>query len=160
MRRRALTLMEVMLASGLLLYAVFVFLSVYSTSARSEVHSQNRTLAAVLGENLLEEVEAHRYGSPAPVDWGLKNGLVGEWTTVNLPMVVDGRPVSLEFHIQRRLRNGAMVGQSSQNETYDVFTGVISWREGQLTRDTSGPYGNAYYADDNRHLVVQVPAWY
>ena len=56
-----------------------------------------------------------------------------------------------------------MIGKadpSVSDPTWDVFTAVISWREGVGNRDTSGPFGQVYYKDDNKHLIVQNPVWY
>lgn len=161
MRRRGLTMMEVLIASVLLLYATFVLLSIYSTTARAEVHSQQRVMASMLGHNLLEEAEAHRFGVAPPADWKLgESGLESAWVEQLVPVVVAGRPVEARFHILRLWRNGAMVGRSGQpDQDWDLFTAIITWREGDFPRDNSGVFANRYFADDNRQLVVQIPVW-
>jgi hypothetical protein len=165
MKKRGVSLIEVSIAAALLLYSIYAFLIIYSTTVRYEVHSQNRVLAAALGSNLLEEAEAHRYGLPAPTDWGLsEKGLVGEWSEVTIPVVVSRRPVAAKFHIQRSLKNGSFIGMAASSgapaPSWDVYSAVISWSEGSIPKDTNGPFGQAYFGSDNMHLVVQVPMWY
>lgn len=161
MKRRGLTLLEIMIASVLLLYAAFALLSIYSTTARAEIHTQQRVLASMLGHNVLEEAEAHRFGLAAPADWKLgSSGLESDWVEQRVPVVVDGRPVEARFHILRLWRNGSMVGRAAQtDQDWDVFTAIITWREGNFERDRSGTFSNRYFADDNRQLVVQIPVW-
>ncbi len=163
MSKRGVTLIELSIAAALLLYAIYAFLSIYSTTVRYEVHSQNRVLAAAIGSNLMEEAEAHRFGLAAPTNWGLSGkNLVGEWSEASIPVIVSGKPVSAKFHVQRSLKNGAFIGlgPSDTPTNWDVYNAVISWSEGQIPRDSKGPFGQAYYQNDNMHVVVQVPMWY
>lgn len=154
-RPRGFTIIEVMLATALLLYAVIAFSNIYLTTARYEVHSQNRVLASLLGESLMDEIEAHPFGEVAPQDWKM-TGMSGEWTHSEFLSIVEGRKVMCEFHVQRSLKNGAFLDHHVSSADWDLVTVVISWREGSNPIDASaGPY----FPGDNLHLVIQVPVW-
>lgn len=163
-RRAAYSLLEVMLAAVLLLYACYAFFGIYSTTARFEVQSQNRVVACLLGANLMEQSDGQLFGTEAPAEWKLTgSSLTGDWFETSVPMQVNGRAVDARFHVQIQLKTGALTGHadaSVADPTWDVFTAVISWREGTGPKDTSGPYGKAYFQDDNKHLIVQNPVWY
>ena len=148
--KRGLTIVEVMLAAALLMYAVYAFTSVYASTARYEVHSQNRVLAAILGENYMDEAEAHPFGEPAPSDWFLDS-----WTTVGMRQLVEGRRLDNTFHVRRSVLNGSCTRPDGDKD-WDVVRVVISWREGGRQRDGAPA---DYFENDNQHLIVQIPVW-
>lgn len=157
MRRRGFTLMEVLMAAGLLLFATWAFLDIYTTTTHFDVHSQNRGLATMIGQSVMEEIEAHPFGAPAPADWALA-GNVGAWAEHRVPLWVEGRPVETLYHLQWNLQDGSFVGTGSGAES-DVVTVVISWRENQGANPDYGEFSDRFAPGDTRHLVVQVPVW-
>ncbi len=157
---RGLGMVEVIIAAALLLYASFAFLSIYSTTTRYEIHSENRVLASLIGDSILEEIHAHPYGAPPPSAWKLPLGkLTGSWYTVSPEVWIEGRKIGSDFHIQWLLKNGSFIGRSSADS--DLVTVVISWREPGGTNDNKGQaeLAGKFYQDDNRHLIVQIPVW-
>lgn len=166
MRRRptAFTLVEVLVAAALLLYATLAFLTLYSSSARYEVHTQNRGLAILLSHGWMDEAVDHPFGEPAPSDWDFSgSGLQSGWVTVAPAQVfVEDRPVEVILHVQRSLKNGSLIGASPSPQPYDVMTIVVSWKETGQDQPTGPDYGeftHVYFPGDTDHLVVQVPVW-
>lgn len=157
-KKAGFTIVEVLIAASILLYATWAFYSIYVVAASEAVHSQMLYMADFTGDSLLEEVEAHQYARTPPASWGFKGTqLVGEWQTLSYDVIVDGKTVNTEFHIQWNLENGSFVGLSGQ--LTDRVSVVISWREGEGEDPDYGPFAKTYFKDDNRHLVVQVPVW-
>ncbi len=156
---RGFTIIEVLVAAFLLLYASLAFFTVYEVSARESVHSQALYLADFTGDSLLEEVQAHQYGRRAPRSWGLSGGgKAGEWQTVSYDVWTDGRQQSATYHVQWHLKNGSFVGLDNTRSS-DVVSLVISWAEGEGEDPPYGEFTQVYYKGDNRHLVLQVPVW-
>lgn len=155
-RNRAFTLVEVMVAVSMLMYASLAFYSLYVQTTKEAVHSQFFSLAALSADSLLEEVEGHRFGMPAPKSWGF-NGKDFDWQELDYDIQIEGKKVETKFHVQWHMENTSFIGKSS--EIKDVVTLVISWREDVGTNPDYGKFSKTFYKDDNRHLVVQVPVW-
>jgi hypothetical protein len=155
--RRGYTILEIVLASVLLLYVSLAFYSLHAATAKQGVHSQFLSLADMTCDSLLEEVEAHRFGMPAPADWGLQGPGPGEWQTLEYDIWLAGKKVQTIFHTQWHLQNGSFTGHSFESQ--DLVTIVVSWREGQGEDRPYGEFSEIYFPGDNRHLVVQVPVW-
>lgn len=163
-RPAAFTLVEVLVAAALLLYATLAFLTLYSSSARYEVHTQNRGLAILLSHGWMDEALDHPYGEPAPGDWGFTgSSLQSDWVTLQPAQIfVEDRPVDVVFHVQRILKNGSLVGATGTPQTYDVMTIVVSWKETGRSSGAGpdyGEYSDTFFEGDTDHLVVQVPVW-
>lgn len=159
MRRRGFTIIEILIALAVLVYAFMAFLQVYATAAQQEVQSQNRALAAVLGQSYLDQFEAHRYGAP-PLDlWGLggPGQKESQWMECSGPTIfVEGRPVEADFHAKIFLKTGGLT--QAQSGAYDIVTLVISWSEkGARSQVDYGDYTKVFYQQDNQHLVIQYP---
>jgi hypothetical protein len=143
--KRGFALAEILIGSFVVLVVSVCFFTVFSNSYRYAAHSRNRAVAIVLGRGLLEEVEAHPYGSPVPVRWQREKETPAQiW--------VEGRPVPMVFHKKISFRNGSFIGQSKGNEDSDIVTIVLSWKEGE---GTAAP--NA--AGDNQQMRLTVPVW-
>lgn len=156
--KRAYTLIEVLIAAVVLLYASLAFYSIYAVTTRQEIHSQFLSLADFTANSLLEEVDAHRYGMPPPRSWGIEGGTSpGKWQDLDYDIWIDGKKVKSSFHVQWFLKNGSFVGAS--HESQDVVTIVISWAEGVGEDPPYGEFSKVYFQGDDRHLVVQVPVW-
>jgi len=124
MRRRAIGLIEVILALSILLVAfVFVF-TTFSGSARHAVQSRNRKLAILTAQSYLEEALAHPFGTPAPAEWPLD----GQSRRLNYQFIVSGRPQLAEFLVDIKLENGSLIGKADQD--FDRVTVVVRWHEG------------------------------
>ena len=156
--QRAFTIVEVLIAAAMLIYATWAFLGIYAVTVRESVHSQFLYLADFTGDSLLDEVAAHQFGRSAPKAWGLgKSTTKGEWQTVRYDVWVDGKQVPTVFHVQWNFENGSFVGLARKST--DVVTVVISWAEGEGEDPPYGAFTDVYYEGDNRHLVLQVPVW-
>ena len=157
-RSRGFSLVEVLIAAAILLYAAWAFFSIYAVSARESVHSQMLYLADLTGDSVLEEVEAHQYGRSAPASWGLpQNRGVGEWQTVSYDVIVDSKKVKTVFHVRWQVENGSFLGSASVPS--DRVSVVISWQEGEGEDPDYGAFNGVYFQGDNRHMIVEVPVW-
>lgn len=148
MSRRAFTLIEIAIACGLLVFGALTFLNVFSSSASFSAQSRNRTVATILAQNLLEEIEAHPYGAPAPLSWG-------ETTETPTELWLGGRRQQMKFHKRFEYANGSFVGATDDNE--DLVTVTITWREGPGNVENPEPISG--HSDDQKSLQVQVPVW-
>ncbi len=158
-RRLAFTLVEVILALAILVYAAFAFLTTYQKSISQEVQSQNRGLALRIARASLEEWKDHPFGSPPCSDWGFSDAKdkESEWLTAPAcSLVVEGKQVSVNFHVKRLVQSGAIFGASKDD--YDVVTTVVSWSEGRVRNQIDyGQFSSTFYQNDDQHAVVQNP---
>ena len=160
-RKAGFTVVETMIALAVLLYAAIAFFTTYQKTVSQEVQSQNRNLAMRVARSSLAEWRDHPFGSAPCSDWGFPTSKdkQSNWVLA-LPatLVVEGRRVSQDFHVQRSVQSGALFGQADGD--YDVVTTVVSWTEGrQRTPMDYGPFTNSYFEKDDQHVVVQIPVW-
>lgn len=141
--RRAFSLVEIIVALGLVVFGFFTFFSVFSTGSHHAIQTRNRAVANLMAQSYLEEFKAHTYGDPAPEAWGVDEDRP-------LRLVVRGREVEFKFHKEITFKNGSFVGESDENN--DVARITITWREGVGDSQTGG-------ADDNKKLQAEVPVW-
>ena len=131
--RRGLSLMEVVLGVFILAIVSLILFRAFAVNKRLSVQSRDRTAAQILMSNLLEDVQAHPFGFPAPQRWPSHSEPGPNWQSGSFPEVeeipayVEGRPQQLRFH--RSLNyEGSLVGSGAGNP-YDVVTAVISWND-------------------------------
>ncbi|MEW6278185.1 MAG: hypothetical protein AB1758_06155 [Candidatus Eremiobacterota bacterium] len=141
--RRAMSIVEIIIALGIAMFGFFTLLSVFRANYQKANQSRNRTVACSVLQSLLDEVEEHPYGLPAPASWSV----VDEQPAT---LWIEGRAQDMTYHKQIAFENGGFVGKSS-NQT-DVVTITLSWREG-LGQDMSP------HPTDDREMVVKVPVW-
>lgn len=138
-----MSFVEILIAVGVAGLAMLVFLSVFGTSGRHAVQTRNRTAATMIAQSLMDEIEAHPYGEPAPKAWATG------WVTP-ITVWVNGRPQEMRFHQELVFENGSFVGQKQDDK--DMVTVTLTWKEGVGNDQTSS-------AQDNKALVVRVPVW-
>ena len=143
-RSKAFSVVEIVIALGLITFGFLTFFSVFSTSSHHATQTRNRAVANVLAQSYLEEFKAHPYGDAAPAHWS-------EEEDKPLRLVVGGREQQFKFHKTITYRNGCFVGQSDENS--DVVKIVITWRE------TFGSKQTEAASDDNKQLEAEVPVW-
>lgn len=137
---------ELLIAIAIAGLALLVFLSVFGNSARHATQTRNGNAATYLAHSLMDEIEAHPYGDPAPRSWDA--GVV-----TPCEIWVNGRPVQMRFHQRLAFENGSFVGLT--NGTSDLVTITLTWKENagdDQTTDESLPGAN-------KELVVRVPVW-
>ena len=140
--KRGFSLIEIMIAMAVAAVALVAFLTVFSTNNDHALGSRNRSVAIMLCQSLMDDIEAHTFGDPAPQRWGeAEEDPVSVW--------VSGREQQMQFHKRIAYENGSFVGAGS--ESSDLVTITVTWREGFGDDQTSG--------DDNKELEVRVPVW-
>lgn len=145
MKRKGISMAEVVLAICICFMAFMVFMSVFSSASRATIQSRDRTAAILLANTLMEEIDAHPYGSPPPQWW---------FSPVDHPLNVwvEGRRVQMDFHKELKFKNQSCVGNATGDE--DEVTITISWRE--ASGDKQSPVVNP---DDNKVLQITYPVW-
>ena len=142
---RGFSLMEIIVSMAVSLVILVAFLGVFSNSNQAAVASRNRGVAIVLAQGMMDDIETHTYGNPAPLRWGeTEETPVMVWVGDRQQRAVFEKTVSYE--------NGSFVGAASGAS--DVVTVTITWREGVGDRQTDSSLTN-----DNKKLEVRVPVW-
>lgn len=144
-RLRGFSLIEILIAAVVASIVFLSFMSVFRSSYQYARMTRNRAVGILLGRSLLDEVEAHPYGAPAPRNWA-------DGQDVPARIWIEGRPVTMIFHKKFSYRNASFVGKSKKNEDFDVVTIMLSWKE------AVGPQKlNA--VGDTQELRLTVPVW-
>lgn len=135
-RRSGFSLVEAAITVGILVLALLLLLAVFGLSLRHGTQSRNAVLAKMEAENMIEEVLAHPYGSPAPAAWAGTQPLV----------VVEGRRVetalATQVEVARDLGgNGSLLGEGPGD--VDVVRIRVRWKEprgrGQVEEELTVP---------------------
>ena len=129
--RRGFTIPEIILSLGVFVVAALVLLTTFSSSSRQSVQSRNRSLGILIASSVLDEVRAHPFGSPAPLEWSL-----GQPREESFEFFVDGKPQQMKFQVLLELGNGALVGNSTADS--DQATVTVSWTEVDGVRQVQG----------------------
>ncbi|MGE0493894.1 MAG: type II secretion system protein [Vulcanimicrobiota bacterium] len=144
MKNRAFTIIEVSLALALICISLLVMLSVFSTSSQHALQSRNRSVAMLIANSLMDDIETHTFGDPEPRWWA-------EETEQPVTVWVAGRQQQMVFHKTVTYENGSCVGQTAGNS--DVVTVKVTWKEG---------VGDDQVEElllENKELEVRVPVW-
>lgn len=144
-KTRGFSLIEIMIALAVSAIALAAFLTVFSKNNSHAVGSRNKTVAILMAQSLMDDIESHAYGQPAPQWWSEeKENPVSVW--------IGGREQRMDYQKSVAYENGSFVGDGDGNETSDVVTITINWREN---------FGNDQQAssDANKELFVRVPVW-
>lgn len=126
MKRRGLTIIEVLITLAVLTVGILIIVSSYSMNLRQSTQSRERLLADLVMENLVEEVLSHPYGAPAPKSWNQ-----GERS---FEFIVEGRSQESKFVksvvTNSATGNGSFLGQSQDARLgTDVVTLKVTWTE-------------------------------
>lgn len=135
-RSRGLGIVELMIAMALMVTAVFTLITVFSRSSRYAVMSRNRTVAILVCHSTMDELKAHKFGTPAPKSWGEPIAPV--------TIYADGRPQAMEF--KRTIKYGDPFVKPSSIDADEVSI-TVEWDEGI-------GQGNGH-----KTMTVKVPVW-
>lgn len=136
--------MEILIALGVAGLALAVMLTTLSTSNQHALGSRNRSVAILMAQSLMDDIETHKYGDPEPRWWA-------ETEAEPVTVWVAGRQQKMTFEKSISYQNGSFVGQSSG--TQDLVTITITWRENFGATQTGAGETN------NKELEVRVPVW-
>lgn len=138
-------MLEIIIALAVSLVVLVAFLTVFSNGNRVAVASRHRSVAIVIAQGMMDDVEAHTYGNPAPADWSERQEEpVFVW--------VGERQQKMAFEKTVRFQNGSFVGNGVENS--DLVTITVTWREGVGDTQT-----DQALTAHNKKLEVQVPVW-
>lgn len=144
-RQRGFSLLEIIVSLAVSLVVLVAFLTVFSNSNQVAVASRNRSVAIMMAQGMMDDVEAHTYGNPAPQRWGAKE-------EVPVTVWVGNRQQKMAFEKTVSYENGSFVGTATGSS--DVVTVTITWREGVGDTQT-----DQTLTSDNKKLEVRVPVW-
>lgn len=121
--RRGFTLLESLIAMAVVMTGLLVLLSVFTLSRRQGDANRSRLYANLVVSNLVEEVLAHRYGTPAPADWSQPR---------EPRVVVEGRLVATRIEPRVEVArdqggNGSLFGATP--DIYDVVRVSATWKD-------------------------------
>jgi type II secretory pathway pseudopilin PulG len=122
MRVRALALVEIVVAVMIIITVLVAYFSLTQTTIRSVGQSRNYVLATIAAENAIEELLAHRYGTPMSPD-RLK---------FEPRIILEGRLGQPKFEVKAKPikeagGDGSIFGDGRGD--FDVLDVVVSWRE-------------------------------
>lgn len=140
---RGFSLIEIIIALAVTLIALVAFLTVFSNSNDHALQSRNRSVAILIAQSLMDDIETHTYGDPEPLWWK-------EDTDQPVSVWLGDRPQEMIFHKEVSFENGSFVGTGS--EAKDLVTITLTWRE-KTGDDQSAT------TSDNKELKVRVPVW-
>ena len=143
--RKGFGIAEALLAIGICFMAFAVFMSVFSSSSRASVQSRNRVAAILLANTLMDELEAHPYGTVRPKSWDVE-------VDQPLHIWVEGNREEMDFHKKIDFETKGATGESDNAQ--DMATITISWRENMGEKQTP-----VVKPDDTKSLVVRYPLW-
>lgn len=135
-----LSLVEVIIGFLVIAIAGAVLFTHLSASYRFSGMTRNRTAAALIAGNFVEEVRAHNYGQPAPLTWpalSTESSPPTDWDNnydpddpnyERIEMLVYGKPARMVFYRQFSLENGSFLDKTI-NEKTDKVKLKIWWRE-------------------------------
>lgn len=144
-KQRGFSVVEIVIALAVTMVVLVAFLTVFSNSNKLAVGSRNRSVAIMMAQGLMDDIETHTYGDPAPQWWGQKDeSPVKVWA--------GNREQAMPFQKEVAYENGSFVGNGNGNS--DVVTITITWREGMGDNQTDQALTGA-----NKELEVRVPVW-
>jgi Tfp pilus assembly protein PilV len=144
-QKRGFSLMEIIISLAVTMVVLVAFLTVFSNSNKLALGSRNRSVAIVMAQGLMDDIETHTYGNPEPQAW-----TAGDESPVTV--WVGHREQKMQFHKSLTYENGSFVGQAAGDS--DVVTVTITWREGVGDHQTDQALTGA-----NKQLEVRVPVW-
>ncbi len=144
-KKRGFSLMEIIIALAVTVVALVAFLTVFSSSNTHAVQSRNRSVAILMVQSLMDDIETHTYGDPEPIWWT-------QTTEDPVTVWVSGRQQKMEFQKEITYQNGSLIGNS--NNSSDLVTITVTWREGIGDSQT-----DQAITEHNKQLQVQVPVW-
>ena len=141
--KKGFSLIEILIALAVSAVALVAFLTVFAGNSDQALGSRNRSVAIIIAEGLMDDIDTHVYGNPAPRRWS-------ESEEKPVDVWVNGRKQQLLFHKQISYENGSFVGQSSERS--DLVTITVTWRDGFGNQQTT-------VNGDNKELQIRVPVW-
>jgi Tfp pilus assembly protein PilV len=149
MRQRGLSIIEVIITIVVLLFGTFVIISTFSMNLRESSQSRERLMAALVMENLVEEVLAHPYGDPIPKSWQKRE--------VGFTFIVEGHRQQSKFvrdvTESEDTGNGSFFGSSSTTGlNSDVVKLTVTWTEASGQGSSGRPKTLVLYLTVRREL--------
>jgi len=114
--------MEAVVAVMVLATVLLAYFGLSQTTVRSVGQSRNYLLATVAAQNAIEEIRAHRFGTP----------LIEKNLTFEPTMILDGRAAKTAFHVRvepdrEAGGNGSLMGDDLKD--FDVLKVAVTWEE-------------------------------
>ncbi len=167
--QRAFSIIELIVAFGLIIVGFFTFFTVFSTGSHHAIQTQNRAAANMIAQSYMDEFREHTFGTPAPAHWAND-------TEKPVRMIIKGRETQFIFHKKIEYTTNHFVSGGGSGGTVfipgeggvstpvtvpggdtDKVTLTITWKEGVGDNQAVGaPTG---HPEDNKMLRVEMPVW-
>lgn len=157
MRRRAFSLIEVLIVVLVVSFGFLALMTVYMSNVRHSTQSRGRMLAILVVESLLNEIKDHPYGTPPPEEWGDRD--TGKPAVEVFQVIVQGRPVLTSFDKRIRIApegNGSFF-DPSKKQGLDTVEVTVRWREGTADASAEAPKEIQFTMDVKRENDLVVP---
>lgn len=116
---RGFSLIEAIVTMIIIATGFLVLLNVFQLSSLHATQTRNRLVAELIADEMLEEINAHKFGTPAPQSW--------EEPTV-VSVIIQGRKLKTTYTKKIEYTNNSFTGKSIGD--YDFITITITWKEG------------------------------
>ncbi len=116
---RGATIIEAIITIFVIASGFLILFNVFTLSMRSATASRNLTVAEIIADSTLEEIQAHKYGDKEPYSWS---------QPIIIASVIQGHRSNIEFNRKIEYDNGSFIGDTDGE--YDKITITISWVEG------------------------------
>lgn len=128
-RRHGMVLVEVIVALAVATVALVVLMGNFSSNKRLAMATRHRTAAILLSSNLMEQLEAHPFGLPAPAEWPGDAPPPALLERASGPSVVKiaAHPEQMLFYQQLTFKNGSAIGLGTADN--DAVTLKVYWYE-------------------------------
>lgn len=144
--RAAFSIMELILVLGVVATAFLVLFTQFSSGARHAVQTRNRVLGLMLKQSMVEEIQAHPYGQPAPSSWPVDGEKVESFV-----FYVEGRPQAMDFRKKMTMDTHGCIGRSADDN--DVVHVTVTWDE----QVAPGSAASQQAQRDLRKITADVP---
>lgn len=146
-KQRGFSVMEIVISLAVTLVVLVSLLTVFSSSNKVAVASRNRSVAILLAQGLMDDIETHTYGHPRPQAWPATPE-----ETAPVRVFVGNREQAMIFQKSVTFENGSFVGEGTGQ--HDLATITITWSEGIGNNQTDQALTSAI-----KELEVRVPVW-
>ena len=113
------TIIEVIITVFIIASGFLLLYTVFSLHVRQSLLTRNRISVELIADSIIEEIQAHPYGEPAP----------DSWKSPNLTFaIVQGHKIMITYKKEITFDNKSFIGEGDDNS--DMVTVKITWAEG------------------------------
>ncbi len=116
------TMIEVIITVFIIASGFLLLYTVFSLHVRQSLLARNRISVELIADSIIEEIQAHPYGEPAPDSWKNPNITYA---------IIQGHKIMITYKKEITFDNKSFIGETDGNS--DMVTIKITWAEGTGT---------------------------